>query len=124
MRLVTNVHSTSLMGGVEQNVYQVSRELARRGHQVNLLYRERGSLVPDYRKFCQSVTKVPEVDYWYPTGRRGRPKQMAMVVPAAVATIRRRPDLIYGNRIMSTGWAMPAGQGGGRPGGVPRARAQ
>ena len=124
MRLVTNVHSTNPMGGVELNVFQVSRELARRGHQVDLIYRDPGSLVPDYRKFCQSVTKVPEVDYWYPTGRRGRPKQMAMVVPAVAATIRRRPDLIYGNRIMSTGWAVPAGKVDGRPGGLPRARAQ
>ena len=115
MRLVTNVHRTDPMGGVELNVFQVSRELARRGHQVNLIYRDSGSLVPDYRKFCQSVTKVPEVDYWYPTGRRGRPKQMAMMVPAVVATVRRRPDLIYGNRIMSTGWAVPAGKVVGAP---------
>ena len=115
MRLVTNVHSTSPMGGVELNVFQVSRELARRGHQVNLIYREAGTLVPDYRKFCQSVTKVPDVDYWYPTGRRGRPKQMAMMVPAAMVAVRRRPDLIYGNRIMSTGWAVPAGKVAGAP---------
>ncbi len=115
MRLVTNVHKTSPMGGVEQNVFQVSRELARRGHRVHLLYREAGALLPDYRNFCASVTKVPEVDYWYPTGRRGRPKQMAMVMPAAVAAIRRRPDLIYGNRIMSTGWAIPAGKVVGAP---------
>ena len=115
MRLVTNVHSTSPTGGVELNVFQVSRELARRGHQVDLLYRQPGSLVPDYRKFCRSVTRVPEVDYWYPTGRRGRPRQMARVVPAVAAAIRRRPDLIYGNRIMSTGWAVPAGKVAGAP---------
>jgi len=115
MKLVTNVHSTVPMGGVEWNVYQVSRELARRGHQVDLIYRQPGSLVPDYRKFCHSVTRVPEVDYWYPTGRRGRPKQLAMVVPAAVTAVRRRPDLIYGNRIMSTGWAIPAGKVVGAP---------
>ena len=115
MRLVTNVHSTSLMGGVELNVFQVSRELARRGHQVNLIYRERGSLVPDYGEFCHSVTRVPEVDYWFPTGRRGRPRQMAVMVPAVVAAIRRRPDLIYGNRIMSMGWAVPAAMVGRVP---------
>ena len=115
MRLVTNVHSTNPMGGVELNVFQVSRELVRRGYQVNLIYREAGSLVPDYRKFCQSVTKVPDVDYWFPTGRRGRPKQMAMMVPAAAAAIRCRPDLIYGNRIMSTAWAVPAGKVAGAP---------
>jgi glycosyltransferase involved in cell wall biosynthesis len=110
MRLVTNVHSTKPMGGVELNVFQVSRELARRGHQIDLLYREPGSLVPDYREFCHSVTKVPEVDYWFPTGRRGRPRQLARVVPAGLAAVRRRPEVIYGNRIMSTGWAVPAGK--------------
>ncbi|MGD0392048.1 MAG: glycosyltransferase family 4 protein [Acidimicrobiales bacterium] len=115
MRLVTSVHSTVPMGGVEWNVYQVSRELARRGHQVDLIYRESGSLVPDYRRFCHSVTKVPEVDYWYPTGRRGRPKQLAKVLPAAAVTVRRRPDLIYGSRMMSTGWAIPAGKVLGAP---------
>jgi glycosyltransferase involved in cell wall biosynthesis len=115
MRLVTNVHSTSPLGGVELNVFQVSRELARRGHQVHLLYREAGTLVPDYRTFCQSVTKVPDVDYWFPTGRRARPKQMAMMVPAATVAVRHRPDLIYGNRIMSTAWAVPAGRLAGAP---------
>ena len=74
-----------------------------------------GSLVPDYRRFCQSVTKVPEVDYWYPTGRRGRPRQLAKVVPAAAVAIGHRPDLIYGNRMMSTGWAIPAGKVVGAP---------
>jgi glycosyltransferase involved in cell wall biosynthesis len=110
MRLVTNVHSVDSMGGVELNVFQVSSELAHRGHEVNLLFRQPGSLEAEYRQFCQSVTKVPEVDYWFPMGRRGLPKQMAMVVPAAAAAIRRRPDIIYGNRIMAAGWAIPAGK--------------
>jgi glycosyltransferase involved in cell wall biosynthesis len=93
---------------VELNVLQVSRELVRRGHQVDLLFRQPGSLEAEYRSFCRSVTKVPEVDYWYPVGRRGRPRQMAMVLPAAVAAVRARPDLVYGNRMGSTGWAIPA----------------
>ena len=108
MRLVTNVHSTDIMGGVELQVFQVTRELARRGHQVDLLFRQPGALVPEYRSFCRTVTRVPEVDYWYPPGRRGRPRQMALVVPAAVVAARCRPDIVYGNRIMSTGWAIPA----------------
>ncbi|HUD17886.1 MAG TPA: glycosyltransferase family 4 protein [Acidimicrobiales bacterium] len=105
---MTNVHSTDAMGGVELHVLQVSRELVRRGHQVDLLFRSPGSLEAEYRTFCRTVTRVPEVDYWYPPGRRGRPKQMAMVVPAAVVAACCRPDIVYGNRISSTGWAIPA----------------
>ena len=115
MRLVTNVDSVNAMGGVELNVFQVSRELTRRGHRVDLLFRQPGSLEAEYRKFCHSVTKVPEVDYWYPIGRRGRAKQAALVVPATAAAIRGRPDILYGNRIMSTGWAIPAGKVTGAP---------
>ena len=115
MRVVTNVHSVDSMGGVELNVFQVSRELTRRGHQVDLLFRQPGSLEAEYRKFCHSVTKVPEVDYWYPMGRRGRPKQLAMVMPATAAAIRCKPDIIYGNRMMSTGWAIPASKVTGAP---------
>jgi len=109
MRLVTSVHSANPMGGVELNSFQVSRELVRRGHSVDLLYRDPGSLVPDYREFCRSVVRVPEVDYWYPTGRRGRPRQLARMIPATVAAVTKRPEVVYGNRIMSTGWSVPAG---------------
>ncbi len=115
MRLVTNVHIADLTGGVELNVFQISRELARRGHQVDLLYRQPGALVPEYQKFCHSVTKVPEVDYWFPDGRRGRPRQMARMVPAVGAAMLHRPQIIYGNRFTSTGWAIPAGKGARAP---------
>ncbi len=110
MKLVTNVHGTAPTGGVEMHVYQASAELARRGHGVNLLHVETGSFEPEYRRFCESVTKVPTVDYWYPAGRKARPRQMAQMVPAIWAAARRRPDVIYGNRVFSNGWAVPAGK--------------
>jgi glycosyltransferase involved in cell wall biosynthesis len=115
MKLVTNVHGTAPTGGVEMHVYQASAELARRGHGVHLLHVETGSFEPEYRRFCRSVTRVPTVDYWYPAGRRGRPRQMAQMVPAIWAAARRRPDVIYGNRVFSNGWAIPAGKMIGAP---------
>ncbi len=66
MKLVTNVFRTEPVGGVELHVFQVSGELARRGHQVDLLCAGEGSLDADYRRFCHSVTRVPSVDYWFP----------------------------------------------------------
>ena len=109
MKLVTNVPLTSPTGGLEMHVLQVSRELASRGHDVHLLYAEGGSLLPEYRRFCRSVTQVTTVDYWYPTGRRALPGQMIRMVPAIWAAARRRPDVLYGNRVMSNGWTVPAG---------------
>jgi glycosyltransferase involved in cell wall biosynthesis len=110
VKLVTNVYGTTPTGGVEMHVLQASRELARRGHEVDLLYVEPGSFEPEYRKFCRSVTRVPAVDYWYPQGRRDRPKAMLQMAPAVWAAARRRPDVIYGNRVFSNGWAVPAGR--------------
>ena len=109
MKLVTNVEYTSPTGGLEVQVLQVSRELARRGHEVNLLYKEAGSLVPEYQRFCRSVTGLRHVDYWYPDGRRVRPRMMAEMLPAIWAAARRLPDVMYGNRVESNGWAIPAG---------------
>ncbi len=115
VKLVTNVYGTTPTGGVEMHVLQASRELARRGHEVDLLYVEPGSFEPEYRQFCRSVTKVPAVDYWYPLGRRDRPRAMLQMVPAVWAAARRRPDVIYGNRVFSNGWAVPAGRLAGAP---------
>lgn len=115
MKVVTNVHGTAPTGGVELHTFQASRELARRGHQVDLLHVESGSLEPAYRRFCRSVTRVPAVDYWYPEGRRARPAAMVRLAPAVLAAVRRKPDIVYGNRVFSNGWAVPAGRLAGAP---------
>jgi glycosyltransferase involved in cell wall biosynthesis len=115
VKLVTNTHWTAPTGGVEMHVFQVSRELARRGHSVNLLYVEPGSLIPEYEQFCHSVTRVNTVDYWFPVGHRARLVRGAQMIPAVWGAVRRRPDVVYGNRIHSSGWAVPAGKLAGAP---------
>jgi glycosyltransferase involved in cell wall biosynthesis len=109
MKFVTNVHGTAPVGGVELHVFQMTQALAQRGHDIHLLYSEKGSLDAEYRQFCASVTQVPTVDYWFPEGRRGRVQGLAALAPTVWAASRRRPEVIYGNRIYSTGWAVPAG---------------
>ncbi len=52
---------------------------------------------------------MPTVDYWFPEGRRGRLRGAVSLVPAVWAAARRRPDVLYGNRVFSTGWTVPAG---------------
>lgn len=109
------MHGTTPTGGVEMHVLQTTRELARRGHRIDLLHVERGSFGPEYRQFCHSVTKVPTVDYWFPEGRRGRMRQWVELAPAIGAATLHRPDVLYGNRVISTGWAVPAGRLTGAP---------
>jgi glycosyltransferase involved in cell wall biosynthesis len=109
LRVVTAVHGTSPTGGVEIQSLQVAEELARRGHALDVLYVEPGPFVADYRRSSHSVTKVPRVDYWFATGRRSRLRDGVELVPAVWAAARRRPDVLYGNRVYSTGWSVPAG---------------
>jgi glycosyltransferase involved in cell wall biosynthesis len=109
VRLVTGTYATGSTGGLEITIFQVGRELARRGRQVDLLFVKPGSFLPQYEDFCRSVAQVSTIDYWYPTGRRGRPLAMAKMVPAIVAATRRRPDVVYAHRIQSCGWAIPTG---------------
>ena len=112
------------MGGVELNVFQASRELARRGHQVDLIYRRlrlassptTGVLPIDDQGARRSTTGTR-------TGRTGTAQSDGCRWRRlSVAAARRRPDLIYGNRICLNGWAVPGRQAHRRPGGVPRAR--
>jgi glycosyltransferase involved in cell wall biosynthesis len=87
----------------------VAQELARRGHALDILYVQPGPFVADYRRICHSVTKVPRVDYWFATGRRRRAGDAVELLPAVWSATRRRPDVLYGNRVYSTGWSVPAG---------------
>jgi glycosyltransferase involved in cell wall biosynthesis len=91
------------------NMIQITRELVNRGHRVDLIYGESGSFVPEYERLCASTSRVPSVDYLYPGGRREKVRQAIGLLPAIFDVVRRRPDVIYGNRVFSNGWAVPAG---------------
>lgn len=108
MRVVTGVEVTSPAGGLEVQLVQITTELTRRGHEMNLLYVDEGPFLADYGRVCRSMTQVPTVDYHYPSSRRSRPRAMARMTPAVWAAVRRRPDVLYGNRIFSNGWTVPA----------------
>jgi glycosyltransferase involved in cell wall biosynthesis len=115
VKLVTNVQLTSPTGGLEMHVLQVGRELAHRGHRVHLLYEQPGPLLSEYRSYCASVTQLDHLDYHFPSGRRGRLFAQAQLAPAIWAAARRGPDVFYGNRVLASGWAIPAGIATRRP---------
>lgn len=49
---------TSLRGGQELNLLEICRELAKRGHQITLLYERDGNLLEQYREFSEHTIKV------------------------------------------------------------------
>ena len=110
MRILANIHALSSSGGIEQIVFQTSKELARRGHELDLLYVQDGDLSEDYRSFCQSLTRVPTFNF----ARSNAARDLARLVPAVRAGRRCRPDVIYISRFQEvtygilTGWTSRA----------------
>lgn len=115
MRIVTGVWSTSPTGGVEINSFQVGRELATRGHELHLLFMEEGSLLPEYRTFCRSVTKRRRLEHWYQDAPRMTLRQTVGMAPTVWTALRRRPDIIYGNRFATACWSVPSAKARGVP---------
>jgi glycosyltransferase involved in cell wall biosynthesis len=110
VKILFNAERLSSDGGVEMSVFQVSQELATRGHQLHLLYMEDGNLSDDYRSFCQSVVRVPTFEFW----RRNGLRSATRLVPGMRQGRRVHPDVVYINRFpdvtfgVLTGWAARA----------------
>jgi glycosyltransferase involved in cell wall biosynthesis len=83
------------VSGIQLQMLQMSRELARRGHRIDLLFNEdEGELRPEFESFCASMSEVP-------TFRFDRHKAFSTFVhllPAIRATVRAKPDVIWVNQ--------------------------
>jgi glycosyltransferase involved in cell wall biosynthesis len=106
VKIVTATHSMASVGGTELNVFQVARGLASRGHAVNMVAARGGDLEPSYRTFCQSVTRLPPVDFARSTVAR----DLLRMAPAVAVTAAKRADVIYPNRFAELIWAVTAGR--------------
>jgi glycosyltransferase involved in cell wall biosynthesis len=80
-------------GGTEMQMLQMSRELASRGHQIDLLYNQAGELNSDFEAFCHSMSKVPT--FYFSKNRA--PQDLLHLAPAVWASVRARPDVVYVN---------------------------
>ncbi len=111
MRILANVDTLSPIGGVELSTLQVCRELAARGHQVDLLYARDGGLAAQWSAFAASMRQVPGF-----TVEFARPWPGLRTLPAAVwATRAADPDVIYVNRAEQVLWAGAAALATGAP---------
>jgi len=93
MRLMVAVERISPTGGRELSTLQLSRELARRGHDVDLFFEHDGALHDEYRLFCRSMTHANMV-FW----RDRRLYHLARMAPSVLRGVARRPDVVYVQR--------------------------
>jgi glycosyltransferase involved in cell wall biosynthesis len=115
MKILTNVHRANSGGGVEMSVLQSTRELARRGHQIHLIYQDGGDLEQEYARFCASMRKVRHSDYYFPKDTPHIVVNRARLVPTALIAAARNPDVYYINRIFAATWGLPAARLNQRP---------
>ncbi len=99
MRILVNIDELGPRHGVAVQTFQVSRELARRGHAVDVVYLRSGAFEPEYRAFADRVVRVPALSF----GRR--PLQAHRIFRSIVIGARLRPDVIYDNLLWSLPWS-------------------
>ncbi len=105
MRILANTADLTPNTGISVQTLQVTQELARRGHHLDLLYIQDGDYRPRYAEFCDSVRAVPALDLGAHHVLRDAPR----LVPAVRAGFRTHPDVIYLNRFRPLPWALATG---------------
>lgn len=104
MRILTYLRRLEAAGGVETHVLELSRELSRRGHVIDLCYAEEGNLSEIFASFCGSLTKIPSLEF------DGPPLPYVRNTLAAVRRARHlRPDVVYVNHATELSWAVGVG---------------
>jgi glycosyltransferase involved in cell wall biosynthesis len=105
VRILANTADLTPNTGISVQTLQVTQELARRGHRLDLVYIQDGDYRPRYAEFCDSVQAVPALDLGVHHVLRDAPR----LVPAIRAGVRTHPDVIYLNRFRPLPWALATG---------------
>lgn len=109
--LVLENEPSSARGGQELSLFDVCRGLARRGHDLELLYTEDGNLLDGYRAFCRRVDRVAA----YSIDRSQSLRAAIRMLADAVQPGRSVPDVIYANQYMDSPFARLLAWRFGRP---------
>jgi glycosyltransferase involved in cell wall biosynthesis len=100
MRIVTYLPVLEAVGGVELHTLEVSRELAARGHKIDLFYERDGNLTDEFCSFCETISQGPS-----PLYSDSPLTDLPRIVPRVFAARGRHPDLIYSNNVSELAWA-------------------
>ena len=110
MNILMAVERLTPTGGVEMTAFQMSEELAKRGHVIDLLYEVDGEMNSAYLRFCRSMTQVPPLRC-EPTALLRSTKRC---VPVAWNARRaHRPDVVFVHNLMTVPWGAMAAAASG-----------
>jgi glycosyltransferase involved in cell wall biosynthesis len=104
MKILANAADLLPNNGIWTQTLQVTEELARRGHRIDLLYLQDGTQRDEYAGFCSSMQKVRRLDL--ELALRPLLHDGPRVAPAVWAGFRSHPDVIYVNRYRPLPWAL------------------
>jgi glycosyltransferase involved in cell wall biosynthesis len=108
--VLVNTVQLSPVGGVEVHTFQVSRELASRGHTVDLVAMGEGTSRKAYESFARSVSVCGNfAQSPFSFARLRHPSKLAAWVAPIVTAVRRgrrlEPEVIYANGQYALTWA-------------------
>lgn len=95
------------LGGQERSLFEVSKALALRGHEVTLAYREAGNLLDEYAKFAAGLIQV-NTSYTYKLG--GSLRFLVALAHLILKSRAQRWDLIYVNQYSDSFFSTVLGQ--------------
>ncbi|MBI4353104.1 MAG: glycosyltransferase family 4 protein [Candidatus Omnitrophica bacterium] len=96
--LVLENEMSSKRGGQELSLLDVCQGLARRGHEIILLYRRTGDLEEAYRSFCRLLRRVE----YYSIDREKFFSSVFSFLVSLGRTRRIKPDLVYANQYLDS----------------------
>jgi len=102
MRILANAEELAPVSGIASQTLEISEELVRRGHQLELVYVKGGAYRDRYVNCCDSMHRVRALDLDIRHALRDAPK-LVSTVRCGVAT---RPDAIYVNRFRPLPWGV------------------
>jgi glycosyltransferase involved in cell wall biosynthesis len=103
MKILMAVERLKPTGGVEMTALQMSEELAKRGHVIDLLYEVDGELMSEYSRFCRSMTQVPRLR----CGPKVLLRSIRRSVPVAWNARRvHKPDVVFVHNLMDVPWGI------------------
>lgn len=94
---------SSLLGGQELNLFEICSYLAKRGHQISLIYTKEGNLVERYKEFAESIIQVKR----YSAQRKNVIDllKFAATLPGEISKVSAEQDsVVFCNEFSSVLW--------------------
>jgi len=102
MRILANAQELAPVSGIASQTLEITEELARRGHRVQLVHVRGGPYAERYAACCDTIQVVGALDLDIRHVLRDAPR----LAPAVRAGMATHPDVVYVNRFRPLPWGV------------------